>query len=441
MSNGELAMRVASVGKRSAFTLIELLVVMAIISVLASLILPAVQSSRRAARRAECLNNIRNLGIAFQNFHGTHNKLPAAGYWDVATSDPKGASDADVAGGYDFTLQPPTNKLAGLRYSWVVELLPFLERSDLYQKWDFSEEGQMGGAANTQSGLYIHGGNNAIGHTSVKVLACPEDPTVIPGRGNLSYVVNGGVNYHWYVKMRPQGTPEGVIGDSEPQQIRARMQDNLFKQGLMYTSPSPAGSANARTIAKRHSFATVTDGLTTTILLTENINVGVNSQGSWGGSGSNWALAHPFNTSFFISPTGNPDQDCTRGCDVWQMQGPDSFVWSSINKRGSIPWTMFDGSSANDYAAGINNFVAGQFEGIAPYPNSGHGGGVHVVFCDGSARMLSENISGPIFAKLVSPAGAMMVRPTDGRWQRAALEGAKCPGSNGWTQEALSEDY
>jgi prepilin-type N-terminal cleavage/methylation domain-containing protein len=442
-------MKVTAGRKRSAFTLIELLVVIAIIGVLASLILPAVQSSRRAAKRAECLNNVRNLALAFQNFHSAHNKLPAAGYWDVPSSNPKGPTDVEVGHFYDFSIEPAkgSGTWAGLRYSWVVDLLPYLERNDLYQKWDFSEEGGMGSAANTQSGLYPKGGNQAIGQTSLKVLTCPEDSTVVPGRGNLSYVVNGGNLYHWYSRLKPNGqwspTPDqpSLVGDGEPQAMQARMQDNVFKQGLMYTTPSPSGSINAPKASKRHSFATVTDGLTTTILLTENLNAGVGSQAPWGAELSNWALAHPFNTSFFIAPIGDKNQSVVDAIPLWQMQAPDAFDWNSVNKKGDLPWTLHEIGTANGtFTAGINNFIAGQYEGIAPYPNSGHGAGVHIAMCDGSARFISDNINGPLFAKLVSPAGSMMVRPTDGKWQREALEGSKGP-SNGWTQEALSEDY
>jgi len=439
-------MRATSKRPRAGFTLVELLVVIAIISVLASLILPAVQSSRRAAKRTECLNNIRNLGLAFQNFHGTHNKLPAAGYWDAPSSNPKGPTDEEVGDFYDFSIDAGSGKFAGLRYSWVVELLPYLERNDVYQKWDFTEEGQLGSASNQQSGLFPKGGNFALGQTSLKVLTCPEDATIVPGRGNLSYVVNGGVIYHWYSRLHQSGKwtqPGTLVGSGEPPPMQARMQDNLFKQGLMYTAPSPPGGMNAPKASKRHSFATVTDGLSTTILLTENINAGFGSQGPWAGAGSSWALAHPFNTSFFIAPYGDKGQSCTNQVELVAMESPDSFDWTVVNKRGDAPWTLHNVSgspSGATFAAGINNFVAGQFEGIAPYPNSGHGGGVHIALCDGSARFISENINGPVFAKLVSPSGGTMVRPTDGKWQRAALEDHKCIG-NGWTQQPVSDDF
>ena len=92
------------------FTLIELLVVIAIIAVLVALLLPAVQQAREAARRSQCKNNLKQLGLAFHNYHDTVGTLPFA--W-------MSGSDLNVS-------------------SWGIMILPYLDQAPLYNKWDSS---------------------------------------------------------------------------------------------------------------------------------------------------------------------------------------------------------------------------------------------------------------------------------------------------------------
>ena len=91
--------------RKPGFTLVELLVVIGIIAILVALLLPAIQSAREAARRTQCLNHLRQLGVAAHNFHDVHRALPPARYLD------------------DYA-------------SWCVLLLPYLEENNLYEAWD-----------------------------------------------------------------------------------------------------------------------------------------------------------------------------------------------------------------------------------------------------------------------------------------------------------------
>ena len=97
---------------RRGFTLIELLVVIAIIAVLIALLLPAVQQAREAARRSQCQNNLKQLGLALHNYHGVHAQMPGGSYWNNGTTT------------HD-------------KGSILVMLLPFIEQQNLFDEFEF----------------------------------------------------------------------------------------------------------------------------------------------------------------------------------------------------------------------------------------------------------------------------------------------------------------
>lgn len=103
--------------RRCAFTAIELMVVVAIIAILIALLLPAVQQARETARRTQCANNMLQLGIALHSYHHTHRTLPP------------GVCDH---------VGPVKNDGQGYKLSWLVQLLPYLDEGNLYNRIDFA---------------------------------------------------------------------------------------------------------------------------------------------------------------------------------------------------------------------------------------------------------------------------------------------------------------
>lgn len=127
---------------RRAFTLVELLVVIAIIGVLVSLLLPAVQAAREAARRTQCVNQLKQLSLAVQNYADTFGKFPASGIVDTSIASYESRS--------------------GKMFSWLVLILPFVEQKNLHEQFNFNVSAVNQPSTNPQAALPT-------------VLLCPSD--------------------------------------------------------------------------------------------------------------------------------------------------------------------------------------------------------------------------------------------------------------------------
>lgn len=217
-----------SIRSRKAFTLIELLVVIAIIAILIALLLPAVQQAREAARRTQCKNNLKQLGLAIHNYHDVYNTLPL------------GAGATSGAYG-----------VAGRRHSAHVGLLPYMEQSALFQ---MISSGGTGAAVN---GTTNYGAFEMTpwdtNHKGVKMklpnILCPSD-----GDTSDQLVNSGGLtgtNYCFSRGDQCWDTNPGWNGNGG--------------RGLRGAFVGGQG------VSGTHGFRDVTDGLSNTIFMAERI--------------------------------------------------------------------------------------------------------------------------------------------------------------------------
>jgi len=204
--------------RRRGFTLIELLVVIAIIAVLIALLLPAVQQAREAARRAQCRNNLKQIGLALHNYHDQAQSLPP-GWIGVTSGQP------DVSGGNGWSSQS--------------RLLPQLDQSPLYNRIDFNSP--VGSAS-----------NQAARTRPLSVFRCPSD--VGPDRWTIPSA--GTTNPLAEVATASYA---GVFGKDEVDEC------NGLPPG------SPCNSDGVFYLNSRTRFADVTDGLSNTLLVGERM--------------------------------------------------------------------------------------------------------------------------------------------------------------------------
>lgn len=287
---------------RSAFTLIELLVVIAIIGVLVALLLPAVQAAREAARRTQCSNRLKQIGLAIHNYHGAFNLLPRS--WWLET--------------------PPSKSFNGK--PWSVAVLPFLEQQSLFEQFDHSS------IAVDQ----LSPGNVTLIQTPVPDYVCPSAPGSPDQR---RYVFNS----------TPAGLPFTATDIAPSDFTPTSGVRGIYAQHAFGSNPPPAREGALQAVSAMFGgtqdgrFNGILDGLSHTFLMGERTGGPTIYRGR---------VADPVATQFLIGLDGGGWGDLLNG-EHW-LQG---------SLQGGLSWPPQGGPCAinctNARGYGFHSFHSG----------------------------------------------------------------------------------
>lgn len=318
--------------KWRGFTLIELLVVIAIIAILIALLLPAVQQAREAARRTQCKNNLKQLGLACHNYHDTFGQFP---------QNYDGRPVSEMTGG---------NWQQGYgAFGWIVMALPYLDQAPLYNQFNFSDRSGNGGSFGWTSQQNTTAASNVI-----TALMCPSNPQ--PNKVNVDVAgCSGGGTFNNMQVGRSDytGNLGFIAGDWRSCLVQDGGNIPLTKTGTETVGQvlDAWGEGNSQNYLQSMNgvfsfmgsakIRDITDGTSNTILIMEDHhwNVGKNQ--------------------------------------------PTSYA-------GDVGWA---GSMQVSTAANLVNQGYGYSDGHKCHGiSSTHVGGAHILMTDGAVRFLSENI-------------------------------------------------
>ncbi len=343
---------------RRGFTLIELLVVIAIIAVLIALLLPAVQAAREAARRTQCVNNLKQFGIAMHNYHEAQGSLPWGHCEDNDWMD----------------------------YSAHLPLLLYLEQTAVYNAFNVADTFPTGGVdCGAEPG---YAANTTSTYTKINVFLCPSDlDRLTAPTGHNNYVDNGG---------------------SSP--------DSLYNV-TTFAGPFMGADANNLLNTRVFGFRDITDGLSNTVAFSEKVK-GIGQSNALDSSkpsstvyfiaalsDANMAIPQPYYAACkAASPLTTPPLT-GYGYD----QSDNNYFWGT----GAM-WHMgYDSQTRYNHvmtpntiscAAGEDGPAAG-----AHTASSRHPGAVNALMCDGSVRGIKDSISTQTWWALGTKSGGEVI--------------------------------
>jgi prepilin-type N-terminal cleavage/methylation domain-containing protein/prepilin-type processing-associated H-X9-DG protein len=385
---------------RSGFTLIELLVVISIIAVLIALLLPAVQSAREAARRAQCVNNLKQIGLAAHNFISANNAFPLGvrlPWADGLTNDQAG----------DFTVSDATKPFGP---NWAVTLLPYLEQSTLFNASNVTGYPGIPGVPSVPSNSGIAGSwtspspyttvpkkgmynmdwcNSTLRNTPLSVFICPTD-----GYNNPQnfYFSNPDDLQYGITPVDPRtetplmnwarGNYGAVQGGTDADHV---VNGSLGLDNGPFDGTSKLGVMGANFGV---TLATVSDGTSNTAIFAE-MRAGLNSVDIRG----TWAIGFQSASLCCEARPYNPTPNCTNmqplgTCDDGGDETQSCFVVAyTFPNRGLL------GMPCNCTKGTFNS--GGQSRSLHP-------GGVNIGMGDGSVRFVKNTIANAVwFALLV----------------------------------------
>lgn len=349
--------------RRFGFTLIELLVVIAIIGVLVALLLPAVQAAREAARRAQCVNNLKQLGLASANAESaTGAYLPGFGPDNNPVVNPGSC---------------------GARPNVLAQILPYMEQSAVHSAFNFEWCINLNGRG-TQ--------NDTAQRQVVAAFNCPSDAS------NIKFTDLGYANY----VASLGGTAAQRFGSGVASWETVTSRAGIFNvMGIDTSSPDWPNRNKVRPV----TVAGVTDGTSNTALFSETkrgkaASSAADSNGILGGV----PMDDPLNVYILTSIDLGVAPDCRLGMSGYSTRiiYRGQQYYRGLPMTGYYSHTLTPNSKSWDCASNAYNNIHGA-------ARSYHSGGANVAFADGSVRFIKDSISLPTWYALGTRAGGEVV--------------------------------